>query len=189
MKSDDIELAKGYTVAKCRELIDNESRSELAKFIKARLNERYLNPVLDICPSHKHGFTQMAVACLLIETLQAFHEGKNNTKQGSKEAFHCFFTRVKSLKVFSDDAKNGWFYTNIRCGILHQGETRGGWRIRRGGKLLDESSKTINANKFLLCLRKEVNAYAARIEKDNKLRRKFCTKLDALCEVSAEAAT
>lgn len=43
-----------------------------------------------------------------------------------------------------------WFFTDIRCGILHQAETRGGWKIQRKGTLLDDHNKTMNATVFLL---------------------------------------
>jgi hypothetical protein len=40
------------------------------------------------------------------------------------------------------------FYRSVRCGILHQGETTGGWHVSRTGPIFDDKSKTINAKKF-----------------------------------------
>ena len=41
------------------------------------------------------------------------------------------------------------FYKNVRCGILHNGETKNNWKIIRSGKLFNEENKSINATEFL----------------------------------------
>ena len=72
----------------------------------------------------------MAVSCLVIETLESLSiQGKNDTKGHSKEMFAAFFKRNTPLGVFAGG--DDWFYKKIRCGILHQSETREGWRILR----------------------------------------------------------
>ncbi|CSC77315.1 Uncharacterised protein [Vibrio cholerae] len=53
---------------------------------------------------------------------------------------------------------------HIRCGILHQAETTGGWRIRRKGELVDKNEKIINATKFMNALESELNAYLHKLE-------------------------
>ena len=71
----------------------------------------------------------------------------------------AYFKNNKNLKKFS----NRGFYKNIRCGILHQGETAGGWKILRRGKLLDD--KTINSVRFLEEIKKAVKEYVGELKK------------------------
>ena len=103
-----------------------------------------------------------------------------DTKDHSKALFRDFFSKHDTpLKIF---ANNGdWFYKDIRCGILHQGEARAGWRILRSGPLLDEKAKTINATKFLHELQKAVEAYSELLKND-KFWILFKKKMEAVCD-------
>ena len=153
-----------------------QDRSGLSKFIDERLRERYITPVLT---GKRNGFAIMACSCLLIETLEAFHQGWTNTEaklkrqdihdpckpanqsrnrvSSSEVAFCYFFQREGGFAKFRPYAEG--FYQHVRCGILHQGETTGGWLITRSQKkpLLD--GKTINATKFLTALSKSLGDY------------------------------
>ena len=51
------------------------------------------------------------------------------------------------------------FYKNIRCGILHQAQTQGGFRIIRTGPIFDSVGKSINATLFLRSLKQVVVRY------------------------------
>lgn len=72
------------------------------------------------------GFAIMALDCLLIETLEQFYKGKIRTGQGMDEkSFFDFFQRSSKLKIFFDSQdKATIFYTQIRCGLLHQAQTK-----------------------------------------------------------------
>ena len=53
-------------------------------------------------------------------------------------------TKFKEFKDFGNE-----FYDNVRCGILHQAETTGGWRITKQGKtLFKPASRIVNAKLF-----------------------------------------
>lgn len=97
------------------------------------------------------GFAIMSLTCLLVETLEQFWTGnimtsrKNKQNNKSKKSifsifnfkketfisndaivFHTFFQRSPELKKFFDTVeKSNIFYTKIRCGLLHQGQTKG----------------------------------------------------------------
>jgi hypothetical protein len=151
------------TVGSLKELLtrdDQEAKIEIIDFIFHRLNHRYLVPLLHVPREYKSGFLMMASACLMIETMQSFYEGKKETKRGdNRSAFKRFFERHTDLfPGIADDADN--FYRNIRCGILHQAETRGGYRILRQGPLFSAGARTINANAFLRALAKSLKRYA-----------------------------
>jgi hypothetical protein len=147
---EDTELATGFTVRDYKKARDSHppNRNAIAEAIRRRFAERYLKPVNT---QAKHGFTIMAVSCLMIEALESFRQGWETSDRQSKAAFCFFFDAFEPFKDFRGHAQA--FYTNVRCGILHQAETTGGWRIRRDSSpLLDATALTINANQFLKAL-------------------------------------
>ncbi len=175
--SDSTKLSSSTTVARYKKLEAANDRKALGQFFVERFDERYFRPIVD--SSSKHGFAVMAVACLVIETLESFYQGRPDTKNASAQMFRDFFARDTALKVLA--CENDWFHRDIRCGILHQGESRGGWRILRIGPLLDTQAKTINAAAILSALRHEVRQYAQKIQTDEQLWKKFCKKMGAVC--------
>lgn len=182
MPPEDTRLSKEITVKKYNDLVRNENWDALSGFISSRFKERYFDPVNSMPPGQKNGFMMMAICCLVIETLESFHQGIRDTNRQSRQAFRDFFDREAS---FSGFRQNGdWFYEKIRCGILHQAETCDGWRILRKGPLLDHSKRTINATKFMEILHESVNAYAETLRKENSQipRERFLKKMKAICE-------
>jgi len=170
-------LSLSLTVYGYRRLEAAANKPALAQFIVERFNERYFQPIND-SPS-KHGFAIMAVACLVIETLESFYQGRADTRNVSAQMFQDFFGRDADLKVFAGG--NDWFYKDIRCGILHQSETRVCWRILRKGSLLDVSGKTINAAALLDVLQRAVELYALQLQTNEVLWKNFLKKMDAVC--------
>jgi hypothetical protein len=102
------------------------------KIFEDRMEGRFLKQIdlLDKNPDRKMGvfagFAIMALDCLFIETLEQFYKGKIRTGQGMDEkAFFDFFQRSSKFKVFFDtQAKTSIFYQQIRCGLLHQAQTK-----------------------------------------------------------------
>lgn len=175
--SDSTKLSSTVTIAYYRKLEEANDRKALGQFLVQRFDERYFRPIED-SPS-KHGFAVLAVACLVIETLESFYQGRSDTRGGSAKVFRDFFARDTTLNVLGGEGN--WFYDNIRCGILHQSETRGGWRVLRSGPLLDTQAKTINATAIFRALRWEVRKYAQKIRTDEQLWQNFCKKMSAIC--------
>ena len=90
----------------------------------------------------------MANFCLLIETLESFIMGWENSDRKSKFAFKLFFSNDQNFIELKD--KGSQVYKHVRCGILHQGETTGGWRISRQGVCFyDSKTNSIDASLFL----------------------------------------
>lgn len=170
-------LTKTVTVAQYRELEKANDRAACGLFIVERFHERYFEPTID-APT-RHGFTLMAIGCLVIEALECFYEGKKDSKGISGEMFEKFFERHIGLEEFGGD--DNWFYKNIRCGILHQAETTGGWRVLRNGKLLDTQRRSVNATAFIRHLQNAVQDYAEQLEADDKLWKNFRKKMNAVC--------
>jgi len=177
-EADTVSLSSNVTVARYRALEAAMDRAALALFVRERFEERYFRPAFGV-KGTRHGFTLMAIACLVIETLEAFYQGIDSTRGRSREMFAAFFARPTQLRVFGGD--QDWFYQHIRCGILHQGEARGGWRILRRGPLLDNETRSINALLFLRAVRNAVAEYSYQIEHDDAIWRRFKLKMAAVC--------
>jgi hypothetical protein len=159
----DIELASGFTVRNYEEARDRNppDRETIADAISRRFTERYITPV---SVASRHGFTMMAVSCLMIEALESFRQGWETSDRRSKKAFRFFFDASEPFKDFRVHAQA--FYINVRCGILHQAETTGGWRIRRdkNGPLFDSTTLTINADLFLSALKQILGGFCAALK-------------------------
>jgi hypothetical protein len=130
------------------EKLPDKGWSHKPRFLEQRLRERYIDPIEKLKPEDKNGFTIMALSCLLIETLESFYQGWGDAAGKSKQCFELFFAREPRFKAIQEAGLAGSFYADIRCGILHQGETKGGWKISRSGEMFDRSSLTLNATKF-----------------------------------------
>lgn len=153
----DTELAKDFTVRDYEKARDCHppDRNAIAEAIRRRFTERYVAPARG---NSRHGFTMMAVACLMIEALESFRQGWEKSDNRSKSAFCFFFDRSEPFAAFRGHAQ--LFYTHVRCGILHQAETTGGWRIRRDRSLLfDAAALTVNAESFLNALEEVLSGF------------------------------
>lgn len=113
----------------------------------------------------KNGFIMLASCSLLIETFAAFLSGENETPRGLS------YTRFKIVFKYADLNDNDLkifklskdFYNKIRCGILHQGETKGKYTVtRNSAKLIDENQ--INAFKFHKALKELLGIYRLDLE-------------------------
>jgi hypothetical protein len=144
------ELASNFTVANYESAVKVQDRNNIADALHRRFSERYIEPVTPSDGKNVHGFTMMAVSCLMIESLESFSRGWANSDGKSELAFCHFFASHGEFKCFRDPSVK--FYKNVRCGILHQAETTGGWKITRNKStpLFDPVPlPTINATRFL----------------------------------------
>lgn len=172
------ELAPDFTVRDYERARDAQppNREAIADALHRRFTARYLKPVTTPPVT---GFTMMAVACLMIEALESFRQGWDTSDKRSQAAFCFFFDSVDEFKDVRGHGKD--FYKHIRCGILHQAETTGGWRIRRDGSAsFDPTARTVNAVRFVKTLRTFLDGFCARLKTDawdsdnwKNIRRKF----------------
>lgn len=148
---------------------------------------------------HGYGFAIMSLCCLLIETMQSYRLGwpSSHWKElkcladaapslpepyyeiqkpidsghySSEVAFKGFFEEPEHIAYFPEmKGKGEVFYRNIRCGLLHQAQTKDSWRITTSGKSWDDALdvKTINRDRFSDSLK---NCFDALIEKLESVR-------------------
>ncbi len=183
IKPGDVLLSSKVSVARYRELEAAQSTGAIVTFLRERFEERYLTPLLDADTDVRNGFAMMAGGCLMIEALESFRLGWPDSRGRSEKAFCSFFAHWPPFEVLCPHAEG--FYTHVRCGILHQAETTGGWRIRRKGALFDETERTVNATRFLKNLRAVLGAYCGELALqpwDSAIWRAFRAKMNHLCK-------
>ena len=173
-------LASNFSVQDYLKFKEENNREKISDLIFERFFERYIEPFKD--NPAKHGFSMMASGCLMVESLYCFQKGRKKTGESGKSVFENFFKDSSSLTDFTDYGEE--FYKNVRCGILHQGETYAGWKIQRKGKLFEKSTKTINATRFIDSMEKELKCFADLLKTRHFHRqpwRGVIRKLDHIC--------
>lgn len=130
-------LSPRYTLEVCKEIFLNlggastEERWLTAiEIFEDRMNARFFEAISllsDRCEErrgHNLSFSIMGLNCLLIETLQQFYDGVDQTASNHANAFRRFFTNSPHFKLYFNDEISRRFYKDVRCGILHQAQTK-----------------------------------------------------------------
>jgi len=146
-------------VRQVKDWIKAADKASLIKFLQERFTERYFDPLR--CASN--GFLLMGVSCLIIEAMESYRQGWPDSDRLGSRPFSSFFARSHLFGVFQPAASE--FYKHIRCGILHQGETTGGWTITQKdtAALFDVAQKRVNAAQFHKTLEQELANYLAEL--------------------------
>jgi len=200
------EFASNFTFARYHELredlIADERRAaaaweELIGAVERRMNERFLTPINqlarfddeDILP-YRPGFAILALDCLVIDTIQSLREGRAKTVAVSPA--YSFKTFLKSDRFSEFKPKDrGDFFGYVRNAILHNGETRNGWKIRIDTESMIESvsgTKTINRRLFHSAVEAEFRDLLDLVRSgDAETRKSFLRRLDAMAEFPIDA--
>jgi hypothetical protein len=174
-----------------------------ANIVQDRINGRYLVQI-DILEKHLKreiwefsGFLIMAIDCMVIETLNQFNLGIEDTnriyRNRNWESFSDFFKRSNFFKDHFDDIKAHIFYDHIRNGLLHQSQTKRKSLINIKEKEMVKKVNSddinegmiINRRLFHKALLNEFNSYIEKLKTDNliydNLREKCVTKMNLIC--------
>ena len=133
------------------------------------------------------GFAVLALDCLLIETLQQFKEGADETPRRKGEQYFVNFLTTAPFSSYFTKTSAAKFYGHFRCGILHQAEIKASSKVRRVGPLVaptpDGKGLIINRKLFHATLRKAFAAYlrALRNRSDALLCQHFVKKMNHIC--------
>lgn len=195
--------------------------AQMIQIFSDRIQFRFLDVINTIirsdltCPNRRYGFAVMALDCLLVETLHQFYSGKKQSPQGRSnirrnggpvtsinelgqngQFYAKFFTEVsfKFPHFFKDkEIAAVLFFQDIRCGLLHAGETSGKSMIRThsvGDKnielfsLIDnDTGVLIFRDTFHKILEDEVKEYLYQLTIPDKkeLRKNFIRKMGFVC--------
>ena len=212
-----------WRVADWNTAMQNENWDDMIQIFRDRINNRYLTAVqaliqADQMPCRKQfGFAIMALDCLLVETLHQFYkgiqkspggrgrnagriEGRRRTiaELGRNGQFYAeFFTTASSkFKPYFDSHEMAAviFYEDIRCGILHSGETqnRSLIRVHKSGDDKTKLFEMIEGGKGIILyrdtfhrlLKEEFCEYCTRLAQveNHELRRLFVKKMGYVCD-------
>ena len=178
-------FAQQWNEKRVRACLRQQDPHQLAEFVKARHYERFFRPLKTIraAPGNMQGYGAaiMALCSLLIETIQCYRfglpttDGKEFRKLAKRKGIPAPYqlhanewkSGTKTFQRFFHDHRDifqalpgGRFYKNVRCGLLHQGQTKRGWVIkRRGLRVWDPTRKTIYRNDFSESLERAFKAY------------------------------
>jgi hypothetical protein len=174
---DEILLASRWPVSKVEAALAHRTeKDELVSFLKDRYKERFFEPLKLMRNAANneqgYGFSIMALSSLLIESLQSYRHGWPCTDKTEVERLHChhipaeyevpkserptsvgevfrnFFKDTEWANLFPG-VDGSEFYNNIRNGLLHQAQTKNGWRIRKcEPKLWDSRTRTLDRDRF-----------------------------------------
>ncbi len=185
----------GITEAHWRSLdLASDSSPDWAAAImifQKRLQERFIEPVDTLIDSEmflprerrKYGFSVLAIDCLVIETLQAFRCGEINTDRKSRLLITHFLMRNPHFIWAKDVAHR--FYEDVRCGILHQAETKRDSLVRSEGPLLidEPNGLIVNRTAFHSRLKDAFSDYVTSLKNNHprKLRGNFLVKMNHIC--------
>lgn len=189
------------------------------ELFKNRLNRKFFDPVKYLIETRKfegEGFSIVTVQCALIESLASFRTGQifnygangNSPSYEYRDSKRMFVDFLLSASIFKDNfyeidengvKKNNTpfnaenFYSDVRCGLMHEARTKGKWIIN-AKKHDDKSSPKFlekREDKFSILrtiLHYKLKQYVAnycdelRLKDSQELRRLFGRKLDFLFE-------
>jgi hypothetical protein len=177
--------------------------SAFSGFYRKRIDTRYLDPIASIKRHDRElgeGFAIVALFCTLIEYLESCERGRNfrlvgrsNTTLGDYEYserdaagyFKDFLrTRVPFNALVPGDLVES-FYRDVRCGLLHEARTKGGWSISakpsRGLLVLQRGTEiTLFRNELSSALELYIADYRQRLMSDLNTQAAFIRKFDHL---------
>jgi hypothetical protein len=171
------------------DLTQESGWGKATEIFEDRIKGRFLEMVERIEEVEFSGFAALALDCLLIETLQQFIEGVNDTPRGkATEFFQKFLTSAPFDSNF-DLTSAGMFYDQFRCGILHQAEIKGNSKVWKVGKMVqftaDGKGLIINHKLLHAALRRAFDSYVKELRdgSDQTRRDNFKRKMDFICRV------
>lgn len=172
---------------------NNEKWREACNIFKDRIHARYLKHMDCIESDEFSGFAIMSLSCLLIETLEQFMRGTQDSKNEGLNYFSKFL-RDNFDGAFNEKTAK-IFYRKIRNGLLHNAETKDKCLINIIDENetidkviiieeIDDDNIRVYRDNFYLKLKKVIDNYIEDIIKGEKLelRRNLIKKMDFICK-------
>ncbi len=196
-----IEIALGFTIDDWNHLktkLDSSGKwsdewDEVISKLEARFQKRFFEPAAALESLAYSGFALLALDCLLLESLQAFISGNHAANSAaSRSAFKKFLMKNKTFGTyFPNESSVDTFYTHVRNGLLHDGETRKGWLIKRSDRYdlidrKDPSFPVVNRRKFHDALVAVFREHFEKLRKpaEEKCRENLFKAIEGLCQRS-----
>lgn len=194
---------KSWTSKEWLEAKKNDDWNKMIQIFADRINGRYFIFIKKIKEHPYSGFAVMALGCTLIETLHQFYKGIESSdkavwdcghRMNNSDFYVQFLTQSSFVfkNYFKDKKLATVFYTDFRCGLAHQAETKSNSKIRRKkDSLLFEPTRgglIIYQEIFVDLLEQEINSYIEHLKTNDipVLRKCFTKKMDYICRVEFE---
>jgi hypothetical protein len=176
--------------------------AEAVAVTRDRLESRFLEPTRAIVPMPLAGFAVLALDCMTIEGIQRMREGRRKQLRQSGRLVTTFLRERDSFRRFFwskdhvPDRESTCpcpacdFYRNVRCGLMHDGETQEGWLVRFGEDELvtevDAHTRALDRNLFHEAVELECARHLAELmePREDDLRKHLRVTLDAVCGIS-----
>ncbi|MEE0059732.1 MAG: hypothetical protein UE295_02770 [Acutalibacteraceae bacterium] len=150
-----------------------------------RIHSRFLDQIHILAKDcDRNGFSIMALECLLVETFAQFFDGIDDSVGVSRAKYIDFLTN--NIHCFPSRTAASRFYSDIRCGILHQAQTK-----PRSALTFNKLTAIDFQNQFLMVsvdrFVEEMDTYFYEYCKklinanDMHLRSNFIKKMDYIC--------
>jgi hypothetical protein len=163
--------------------------AKAAEIVRDRLEGRFLQFATNSLRYKYSGFVVLAIDSLLAEAIQQFIEGIVDGIGKSGKLVKNFLKGPRFKPDFDAEARKA-FYTDIRCGLLHQAEAKEMWLIRRNQPAMLQKVEgghgyIIDVKRFHEAVQGSLNDYLVLItESQNQpLRENLWEKMDHICRV------
>ncbi len=177
--------------------------------LRGRLNRLYFDPIHRLTrkqgePGQGEGFAILTIQCSVLEFLAALRKGwsfKHGHKlqgagnyYGNSKLLYTTFLREEApfATSFTTAERANDFYTDIRCGLVHEGQTKNSWRIWRGkpsDPLIDFDRKAIHRDVMQRCIEAYLDRYCGELALSADLQQAFIRKFDHLYQNTAAPPT
>lgn len=185
-----------------REILETEGSEKLwiqavNEYFMKRLELRFLHPIKILQENGTftgEGFSIMVILCSLIEFLESIYQGniykcartnkfKKHEYSSSRAMFISFLLNRQPFSKHFDQSLAGEFYANIRCGLLHEASTKGGWRIEaksRNGTFIDKTKKIVYRDNFEEAIQQYISEYCVELKSNKERQKAFIRKFNSL---------
>jgi hypothetical protein len=195
---EDISISPKYRKSHWEEAVANNDWERMVEIFQDRMEGRFFKPIRliakDCVIGEFSGFSILAIDCLIIETLNQFYSGLDETEGLHKMAFWKFFKNSDFFKGHFSRKKAFTFYSHYRCGILHQAQTKKksvvridqSTMIQPVGKDISEGL-IVDRALFHKALEQELSSYMERLKRGGnencELRANFIKKMNIICGI------
>lgn len=202
LQADNKSVSPNYRVRDWINAMASDDWVKMVAIFRDRLHGRFLEPV-DLIAANPEigefaGFSIMALDCLLVETLNQFYQGLDETPRDHAGQFWIFFQTSEHFKQHLTREVSDTFYRHVRCGLLHQAQTKKGTLIRADQEKMFTPAPgglvkgiIVDRERFHNALKQEIETYIGKLEiggeANQNLRTNFIKKMCYICEVEAGA--
>ncbi|HET6218574.1 MAG TPA: hypothetical protein VFE27_16240 [Acidobacteriaceae bacterium] len=189
-------ISPRYRASHWRIALNTTDWAEMTTIFRDRLVGRFLGSIHLIANDEEigrfAGFSTLALDCLLIETLNQFYKGLDETPSPHVDEFREFFLNSEHFRDHFSDETAKIFYWHIRCGLLHQAQTKKKSFIRADDSAMITVTTNdvrdgiiVNRVKFHEAVERVIESYIKRLldggVANDALRTNFIVKMKLIC--------